>query len=418
SCSWLKSIEKAQQSVEQTLLYLLSMTWLLQVAFFAAAYAAAASPSQWQEGAAAESCENDGGQGLFQKSLGRVGRSMQHENPMEKRVYLICTAHKAGTELMRNIFHWIFDLMDVKETCRFDDTGGKIISNGTWKQNCPDVDHPVNVRFHNHISSPIIESIRAETAKKGGFKGVMTIRNPLEMVVSSYCCMGKSSRDRLTFPDTPWPKQPRRSISIEAATKVTPSTRSPKEGSKRSAWTLQNMWHPRVHRGPLPGYHHRGAEPWNALGDNMTDLAPKEGVPEMARRMLLTVRNMTHAFQAAKPEVYVSHYERITGSSAGFNQTIKEILDFLWGDEISHDLKQRALDATVHEDLHRGEEGFSFHVDGTADGKMGNDGVNHTSDEQELDEARAHLSLLDQDVMEEYKRFQQILGYAPGIPTK
>ncbi|CAK9013265.1 Copia protein, partial [Durusdinium trenchii] len=348
----LKSIEKAQQSVEQTLLYLLSMTWLLQVAFFAAAYAAAASPSQWQEGAAAESCENDGGQGLFQKSLGRVGRSMQHENPMEKRVYLICTAHKAGTELMRNIFHWIFDLMDVKETCRFDDTGGKIISNGTWKQNCPDVDHPVNVRFHNHISSPIIESIRAETAKKGGFKGVMTIRNPLEMVVSSYC------------------------------------------------------------------YHHRGAEPWNALGDNMTDLAPKEGVPEMARRMLLTVRNMTHAFQAAKPEVYVSHYERITGSSAGFNQTIKEILDFLWGDEISHDLKQRALDATVHEDLHRGEEGFSFHVDGTADGKMGNDGVNHTSDEQELDEARAHLSLLDQDVMEEYKRFQQILGYAPGIPTK
>ncbi|CAK9027060.1 unnamed protein product [Durusdinium trenchii] len=277
---------------------------------------------------------------------------MQHENPMEKRVYLICTAHKAGTELMRNIFHWIFDLMDVKETCRFDDTGGKIISNGTWKQNCPDVDHPVNVRFHNHISSPIIESIRAETAKKGGFKGVMTIRNPLEMVVSSYC------------------------------------------------------------------YHHRGAEPWNALGDNMTDLAPKEGVPEMARRMLLTVRNMTHAFQAAKPEVYVSHYERITGSSAGFNQTIKEILDFLWGDEISHDLKQRALDATVHEDLHRGEEGFSFHVDGTADGKMGNDGVNHTSDEQELDEARAHLSLLDQDVMEEYKRFQQILGYAPGIPTK
>ena len=29
----------------------------------------------------------------------------------------------------------------------------------------------------------------------------------------------------------------------------------------------------------------------------------------------------------------------------------QEILDFLWGDEISDDLKQRALDATVHEDL-------------------------------------------------------------------
>ena len=33
----------------------------------------------------------------------------------------------------------------------------------------------------------------------------------------------------------------------------------------------------------------------------------------------------SHPLQAAKPEVYVSHYERITGSSAGFNQTIKEI---------------------------------------------------------------------------------------------
>eukprot|EP00913_Durusdinium_trenchii_P002507 g2318.t1 len=237
----------------------------------------------------------------------------------------------------RNIFHWIFDLMDVKETCRYDDTGGRLISYGTFKQDDRGVLVPPRKRIIPGLQKGVLftfcrghlhrtSSIRAETAKKGGFKGVMTIRNPLEMVVSSYC------------------------------------------------------------------YHHRGAEPWNALGDNMTDLAPKEGVPEMARRMLLTVRNMTHAFQAAKPEVYVSHYERITGSSAGFNQTIKEIGG-----------TRRALGSSVRNmtaddrGLHRGEEGFSFHVDGTADGKMGNDGVNHTSDEQELDEARAHLSLLDQD---------------------
>ena len=49
----------------------------------------------------------------------------------------------------------------------------------------------------------------------------------------------------------------------------------------------------------------------------------------------------------------------------------KEILEFLFGDEITDAQKQKALDAAVAEDLNRGENGFSF---------QGEEPWNHTSD--------------------------------------
>ena len=49
----------------------------------------------------------------------------------------------------------------------------------------------------------------------------------------------------------------------------------------------------------------------------------------------------------------------------------KEILEFLFGDEITDAQKQKALDAAVAEDLNRGENGYSF---------QGQQTTNHTSD--------------------------------------
>ncbi|CAK9048368.1 unnamed protein product [Durusdinium trenchii] len=236
---------------------------------------------------------------------------------------------------------WIWDLLDAREACRYDGYGVDLISHGFWEQDCPE--HPdVKIRFNNHANQTFLPALRADTASSGGFKGVMTLRDPLEMVISSYC------------------------------------------------------------------YHHRGAEPKNPISVGMVELGPKEGVPEMAKRMAPIIRDMFEVFQVAKPEVYVSHFERMTGSSSGFNQTVKEILDFLFGDEVSDHFKRRALDAAAHEDLNRGEDGFSFSFHSEADNQ-----VNHTSDDQELNEARSYLSLVDQELLEELLHFQKALGYPP-----
>ena len=41
--------------------------------------------------------------------------------------------------------------------------------------------------FHNHINGPDLTEIRKEAASKGGLRGVMIIRDPLDMLASAYC---------------------------------------------------------------------------------------------------------------------------------------------------------------------------------------------------------------------------------------
>ena len=45
------------------------------------------------------------------------------------------------------------------------------------------------------------------------------------------------------------------------------------------------------------GYHHRGAEPNEPQAMGMADMGPKEGVPEMARRMMPVYRSMVSAYK-------------------------------------------------------------------------------------------------------------------------
>ena len=68
-----------------------------------------------------------------------------------------------------------------------------------------------------------------------------------------------------------------------------------------------------------------------------------------------------------------SFKDSLAQRSAG---SAKEILEFLFGDEITDAQKQKAMDAAVAEDLHLGENGFSFHGFLTE---------NHTSDMDDLD---------------------------------
>ena len=56
---------------------------------------------------------------------------------------------------------------------------------------------------------------------------------------------------------------------------------------------------------------------------------------------------------------------------------LQEILEFLFGHEITDAQRQKALDAAVAEDLHRGENGFSFKGPSQED-------INHTSDMESL----------------------------------
>ena len=45
------------------------------------------------------------------------------------------------------------------------------------------------------------------------------------------------------------------------------------------------------------GYHHRGGENNLPMGPGMTEMGPKEGVPEMARRMMFDLRHMVGAYK-------------------------------------------------------------------------------------------------------------------------
>ena len=58
-------------------------------------------------------------------------------------------------------------------------------------------------------------------------------------------------------------------------------------------------------------------------------------------------------------------------------QSLQEIMEFLFGHEITDAQRQKALDAAVAEDLNRGEPSASFSF-------QGNQLLNHTSDVESL----------------------------------
>ena len=78
---------------------------------------------------------------------------------------------------------------------------------------------------------------------------------------------------------------------------------------------------------PTPASPYPSGDPWIQNGHEITihvSCGGPSNVTQRSKGLPIHRGRFGHA-QVAKPEVYVSHFERMTGSSSGFNQTVKEI---------------------------------------------------------------------------------------------
>lgn len=80
---------------------------------------------------------------------------------------------------------WAFDTLGATYSCQFSGHGSSITTIGR-ENNCYDVWAPI--QFHNHINGPELIQIKNESIRRGiPLRGVMIVRDPLQMVVSAYC---------------------------------------------------------------------------------------------------------------------------------------------------------------------------------------------------------------------------------------
>ena len=209
---------------------------------------------------------------LIQKQLS-VHETVQTANAhsWDDHIFVVGTNHKAGSQLLRNTMAHVFDMLGATVSCRYKhpNPSGSVDHSVTSLNldNTCDL-FPAPIRFHNHINKEAILKVRQEAhAVKAGLRGVMIVRDPLEMVASAYV------------------------------------------------------------------YHHRGAEAINPMEKGIPQMAPEEGVPKMAMRMLPVLYWMVGAYQVSAPDVLVVRYEDFTHSPEGFDSTVEKIMEFLFGDD-------------------------------------------------------------------------------------
>ena len=78
-----------------------------------------------------------------------------------------------------------FDMLGATVSCQYDGHGDSVTSLNRENE-C--TLFPAPIRFHNHISKDAILQMKKEAKDmKGDLRGVMIVRDPLEMVASSYC---------------------------------------------------------------------------------------------------------------------------------------------------------------------------------------------------------------------------------------
>ncbi|CAK9094513.1 unnamed protein product [Durusdinium trenchii] len=131
----------------------------------------------------------ENGPGLFQTRVHprkRHRRQVRRGAPSswQQRAYLVGCHHKSGTELLRHIMMRTFDVLGGMDSCNYNTTGGQLTSFSPMRSDCQL--HPARLRYDNHVSGEVIQELRALTQHAGGFRGVLTVRDPLEMVVSAY----------------------------------------------------------------------------------------------------------------------------------------------------------------------------------------------------------------------------------------
>lgn len=142
--------------------------------------------------AATEECEKESaepaGSSLLQKQLlvhETAGAAFRVTHPWDKHIFVVGTHHKAGSQLLRNIMAHFFDILGATVSCQYDGHGDSVTSLNRENE-C--TLFPAPIRFHNHISKDAILQMKKEAKDmKGDLRGVMIVRDPLEMVASSYC---------------------------------------------------------------------------------------------------------------------------------------------------------------------------------------------------------------------------------------
>eukprot|EP00435_Cladocopium_sp_Y103_P035520 s2315_g9.t1 len=106
-------------------------------------------------------------------------------HPWDHHVFVVGTNHKAGSHLLRNIMTHTFDMLGATSSCIVDGGQRQGITSLNEANDC--AVYPAPIRFDNHISGHGISQMRQETKDmKGDLRGVMIVRDPLEMVASAY----------------------------------------------------------------------------------------------------------------------------------------------------------------------------------------------------------------------------------------
>jgi len=145
-------------------------------------------------------------------------------------------------------------------------------------------------------------------------------------------------------------------------------------------------------------YHHRGKEMNNWFffpARLLLLLGPKEGLKFVAERMVPMMENLTSAFEHQSNDTFRLDYEKVVGSSETFDQQMNQMIDFLFGDQISAAERSKVLNATQWADLNRHPR---------AD--------DHGNDEACEEEVRQYVPTLPPDLLSQYRSYQQRLGYA------
>ncbi|CAE7239609.1 unnamed protein product [Symbiodinium natans] len=148
-------------------------------------------------------------------------------------------------------------------------------------------------------------------------------------------------------------------------------------------------------------YHHRGMEPYNAMfypEGTLLQLGPKEGLKFVAERMLALIENMTSAFEQPVNDTFHLVYEKVAGSSQGFDEQVEEMMSFLFEDHLTSEQHSLLLNVTKFADLNR------FPRDSSDS--------SHMNDEECEEEVSKYVPSLHPELLSRYRSFQERLGYA------
>jgi len=101
--------------------------------------------------------------------------------PWDRRTYLVANSHKGGTEMLRNVMRRAFTVLGANHSCKQNwdkwDLPLTPVGGQHWCMN-----DSAPVRYENGNKALTINRLR----KEGPMRGVMMIRDPMNMLVSAY----------------------------------------------------------------------------------------------------------------------------------------------------------------------------------------------------------------------------------------